>query len=88
MDFSKLNMEFFNIQKKLEKYDKQLDIVLLEIKKLEKEIVKIETKIKQTKSNVEKWQNKLILEFKKEQLDFLKNTFTSNEVNNETSNNK
>ena len=81
-------MEFSNIQKKLEKYDKQLDIVLLEIKKLEKEIVKIETKIKQTKSNVEKWQNKLILEFKKEQLDFLKNTFTNNEVNNETSNSK
>lgn len=83
MDFSKLNVEFFNIQQKLEKYDKQLGIVLAEIKQLEKEINKLETKIKQTKSNTEKCQYKLVLEFKKEQLVFLKNTFVDSGEKNE-----
>ncbi len=80
MDFTKLNLEFSNIQLKLEKYDKQLGIVLNEIKKLEKDIGKLETKLEQTKVQTEKCQYKLIIEFKKEQVNFLKNTFIDKEV--------
>lgn len=64
MDFTKLNLEFSNIQLKLEKYDKQLGIVLNEIKKLEKDIGKLETKLEQTKVQTEKYQHKLIIAFK------------------------
>ena len=64
MDFTKLNLEFSNIQLKLEKYDKQLGIVLNEIKKLEKDIGKLETKLEQTKVQTEKCQYKLIIAFK------------------------
>ena len=77
MDFSKLNIEFSNIQLKLEEYDRQLDIVLKKIKSLRKEISKIESKIKQTNKLTEKYQYQLILEFKKEQLSFLCKTFES-----------
>lgn len=75
MDFSKLNLEFNNIQKKMELYDIQFNKVLLKIKQLEKEIKKMETKITQAKSLVDKSLYTFFIEIKKEQLAFLTDTF-------------
>ena len=86
MDFSKLNTEFSNIQIRLEKYNNQLNIVNNEIKKIEKELSKLETKIKQSKIPTEELHYKLKYEYKKEQLNFLKETFEVKEIKDDKTN--
>ena len=54
MDFSKLNIEFSNMQNMITKYNELLLEIKNKIKNNFKEISKYETKMKNTKNNLEK----------------------------------
>lgn len=54
MDFSKLNLEFANMQKSIEDYNKMVISINLKIKDNLKSISKYETKMKNTKNKFEK----------------------------------
>ena len=73
MDFTKLNVEFANMQNMITKYNE----LLLEIKNIIrnnlKEISKYETKIKNTKNNLEKECYKILVISLKNETTFLEN---------------
>ncbi|MBR1376690.1 MAG: hypothetical protein IJ565_02635 [Bacilli bacterium] len=54
MDFSKLNLEFANMQTTISKYNKIISSINIKIKENIKNINKYETKIKNTKDKLEK----------------------------------
>lgn len=54
MDFSKLNLEFANMQKTVESYNKIVASINMKIKDNLRIISKYETKIKNTKNKMEK----------------------------------
>lgn len=54
MDFTKLNIEFANMQNTITKYNNIQNEVKNRVKNNQKEISKYETKVKNTKNNLEK----------------------------------
>lgn len=66
MDFLKLNNEFQNLQKKLEESEIHVKKINNYIRKIDKDILKLEQKIEIDKDNLQRNINILILEIKKE----------------------
>lgn len=73
MDFSKLNIEFNNMQVIITKYNEILSLVKSKIKNNSKEINKFENKIKNTKNLIEKESYKIVIVSLKDENVFLEN---------------
>lgn len=73
MDFSKLNIEFNNMQVIITKYNEILSLVKSKIKNNSKEINKFENKIKNTKNPIEKESHKIVIVSLKDENVFLEN---------------
>ena len=73
MDFQKLNMEFSNMQNMITKYNELLLEIKNRIRNNLKEISKYETKIKNTKNNLEKECYKILVISLKNETTFLEN---------------
>lgn len=73
MDFSKLNIEFNNMQVIITKYNEILSLVKSKIKNNSKEINKFENKIKNTKNPIEKESYKIVIVSLKDENVFLEN---------------
>jgi len=73
MDFQKLNIEFSNMQNMITKYNELLLEIKNRIKNNLKEISKYETKIKNTKNNLEKECYKILVISLKNETTFLEN---------------
>ena len=73
MDFQKLNIEFSNMQNMITKYNKLLLEIKNRIRNNLKEISKYETKIKNTKNNLEKECYKILVISLKNETTFLEN---------------
>lgn len=71
MDFQKLNIEFSNMQVMITKYNKLLIDINNKIKNNIKDINKYETRLKNTKNNLEKESYKLIIVSLKNETTFL-----------------
>lgn len=87
MDFSKLNIEFANMQSIIEKYNKLIFDINQKIRFNEKEISKYETKIKNTKNEIEKELYKIIVIRLNEEKIYLKCLIKENVNNEKQSNN-
>lgn len=85
MDFSKLNIEFSNMQNTITKYNEIVVCIKQKIKNNDKDISKYETKIKNIKNIVEKDINKLMLDVLKNENIFLKQLIESEEKKDEKS---
>lgn len=85
MDFSKLNIEFSNMQNTITKYNEIIICIKQRIKNNDKDISKYETKIKNIKNIVEKDINKLILDILKNENIFLKQLIESEDKKDEKS---
>lgn len=79
MDFSKLNIEFSNMQNTITKYNEMVNCIKQKIKNNDKEISKYETKVKNTKNIIEKDIHKLLLDSIKNEKIFLKQLVESEE---------
>lgn len=73
MDFQKLNIEFSNMQNMITKYNELLLEIKNRIKNNQREISKYETKIKNTKNNLEKECYKILVISLKNETTFLEN---------------
>lgn len=73
MDFTKLNIEFANMQNTITKYNNIQNEIKNRIKNNQKEISKYETKVKNTKNNLEKETYKLMVIAIKNETSFLEN---------------
>lgn len=62
MDFSKLNIEFSNMQKIICNHNIQINEIKQKIKFNQKEISKNDIRIKNTKNNIEKYIYKILIE--------------------------
>ncbi len=71
MDFTKLNIEFANMQNTITKYNNIQNEIKNRIKNNQKEISKYETKVKNTKNNLEKETYKLMVIAIKNETTFL-----------------
>ena len=71
MDFQKLNIEFSNMQNMITKYNELLLEIKNRIRNNLKEISKYETKIKNTKNNIEKECYKILVVSLKNETNFL-----------------
>ena len=78
MDFSKINNEFLEIQKKLSVYEEQKIKVFEKLKKDEKDILKLETKINNETDIVNKSYLQLLIIIKKQNYSELYDIFYSN----------
>ncbi len=83
MDFSKLNLEFANMQNTISKYNEIILNIKNKVKNNEKEISKLETKIKNTKNTIEKDCNRLLLDVLKNENTFFESIIDSEVKNNE-----
>lgn len=72
MDFSKLNIEFANMQTTIQKYNDVINLINNKIKNNEKEISKYETKNKNSKNVIEKDSLKIMVDSIKQENIFLK----------------
>ena len=72
MDFSKLNVEFANMQSTIQEYNKLVNLINNKIKNNDKEISKYETKIKNSKNILEKDSFKFMVDTMKQENVFLK----------------
>ena len=61
MDFTKLNIEFANMQNTINKYNGLINEIKNRIKNNSKDISKFETKIKNTKNSLEKESYKILV---------------------------
>lgn len=71
MDFSKLNVEFSNMQNMIAKYNELLLEIKNKIKNNVKDINKYETKLNNTKNNLEKECYKILVSTLKNETSFL-----------------
>lgn len=85
MDFSKLNVEFSNMQKTVTKYTEIVLLINLHIKENFKSISKYETKMKNTKNKIEKDMAHLYITMLKNENEFLENLVKEQEDKNEKS---
>ncbi|MBO5096101.1 MAG: hypothetical protein J6B98_04425 [Bacilli bacterium] len=79
MDFTKLNLEFSNMQNMINKYNDMVSIINQKIKSNDKDIGKYETRLKNNKNIIEKDITKLLLDSLKNENMFLK-SLIENEV--------
>lgn len=84
MDFTKLNVEFANMQNTITKYNNLINEIKNRIKSNSKDISKYETKIKNTKNNLEKESYKLLVISLKNETSFLENIVKEEETNGES----
>ena len=84
MDFSKLNIEFSNMQNMITKYNELLLEIKNKIKNNFKEISKYETKMKNTKNNLEKECYKILVISLKNETLFLESIIKEEEKNEST----
>lgn len=87
MDFSKLNLEFANMQKSVDDYNKMIISINLRIKDNLRSIGKYETKIKNTKNKLEKDLARLYITSVKCETEFLEMLIKENKTNEQESNN-
>ena len=85
MDFSKLNMEFNNMQNIIVKYNDIVNKINQKIKNNDKDIIKYEIKIKNSKNIIEKDITKLLLDSVKNENVFLKLLIDKEEKKDEKS---
>lgn len=71
MDFTKLNLEFNNMQNIINKYNKMQNIIRNRIKNNQKEINKLESKANCAKNSIEKESYKFIIVSIKNEIEFL-----------------
>jgi len=83
MDFSKLNIEFSNMQNTITKYNNMVLCIKQKIKINDKEINKIGTKVKNNKNILEKDVYKLLLDSIKNENIFLNQLVESEEKKDE-----
>ena len=82
MDFTKLNVEFANIQNTITKYNSLLSEIKNKIRNNSRDISKYETRIKNTKNNLEKESYKTLVISLKNETYFLE-SLVKEEENNE-----
>lgn len=83
MDFSKLNVEFANMQSTIQEYNKLVNLINNKIKNNDKEISKYETKIKNSKNILEKDSFKFMVDTMKQENVFLKLLVREEQTNKE-----
>lgn len=88
MDFTKLNLEFANMQNTITRYNQMINSINQRIKNNDKDINKYETKIKNTKSIIEKDSYKLMMDSIKNENIFLKQLAESEEKKVDTNDRK
>ena len=81
MDFTKLNVEFANMQNTITKYNDLVSEIKNRIKNNLKDISKYETRIKNAKSNLEKESIKMIIISLKNETTFLESIIKEEETN-------
>ena len=81
MDFSKLNLEFANMQNTITKYNSLITEIKNRIKDNSRDINKYETKIKNTKNNLEKESYKILVISLKNETSFLENIIKEEDTN-------
>ena len=81
MDFTKLNVEFANMQNTITKYNCVLTEIKNRIKNNLRDISKFETKIKNTKNIIEKESYKMIVVSLKNETTFLESIIKEEDTN-------
>ena len=81
MDFTKLNVEFANMQNTITKYNDLVSEIKNRIKNNLRDISKYETRIKNTKSNLEKESLKMLVISLKNETTFLESIIKEEETN-------
>lgn len=81
MDFTKLNIEFANMQNTITKYNDLVFEIKNRIKNNLKDISKYETRIKNTKINLEKESIKMLIISLKNETTFLESIIKEEETN-------
>lgn len=87
MDFTKLNLEFANMQTTITEYHKLQSEIKERIKNDLKSIGKYETKLKNTKNTLEKEVYKIVIVTLKNEMDFLNKLLEEEKENNGESRN-
>ena len=88
MDFTKLNVEFANMQNTITKYNCVLTEIKNRIKNNLRDISKFETKIKNTKNIIEKESYKILVIALKNETSFLESIIKEEQNNGESGNTK
>ena len=81
MDFTKLNVEFANMQNTINKYNNLLTEIKNRIRNNSRDISKYETRIKNTKNNLEKESYKILVIALKNETSFLESIIKEDEKN-------
>ena len=81
MDFTKLNVEFANMQNTITKYNNLVNEIKNRIRNNSRDISKYETRIKNTKSNLEKESLKMLVISLKHETTFLGSIIKEEETN-------
>ena len=81
MDFTKLNVEFANMQNTITKYNDLVFEIKNRIKNNSRDISKYETRIKNTKNNLEKESLKMLIISLKNETTFLESIIKEEETN-------
>lgn len=79
MDFTKLNVEFANMQNTINKYNSLLTEIKNRIRNNSRDISKYETRIKNTKNNLEKESYKILVIALKNETSFLESIIKEDE---------
>lgn len=79
MDFTKLNVEFANMQNTITKYNSLLTEIKNRIRNNSRDISKYETRIKNTKNNLEKESYKILVISLKNETSFLESIIKEDE---------
>lgn len=87
MDFTKLNVEFANMQNTITKYNSLLTEIKNIIRNNSRDISKYETRIKNTKNNLEKESYKILVISLKNETSFLESLVKEEESNERESGN-
>ena len=87
MDFKKLNVEFANMQNTITKYNSLLNEIKNRIKNNLRDISKYETRIKNTKNNLEKESYKILVISLKNETSFLESIIKEEDSNERESGN-
>lgn len=87
MDFSKLNLEFANMQKTVEDYNKIITLINMRIKDNLRTVSKYETKMKNTKNKLEKDLSHLYITSIKCETEFLESLVKEEKTNERESGN-
>lgn len=81
MDFTKLNVEFANMQNTITKYNNLVNEIKNRIRNNSRDISKYETRIKNTKNNLEKESLKMLVISLKNETTFLESIIKEEDTN-------